>query len=271
MDRKRLRNVQQTDLTEGRINDDFLYWLKTSGPNWLLAVLVVACIVMGWNWWKNRSAQARDVAWAELDSADIPSTLRNVAAKHSDVDAVAQFALLNAADQYLQSVVTGQRFDRDATATDALVTPELRLEWLNEADSLYSEVITVAKGKKSAAQRGFEIAALFGRAAVAESKSDAAGAKLHLEAAQSLAGTDLPWLAGQAKLRIDTLSVITTPYPIPAAPAPSELPLSGASGTVGSDADAMRLLLSDTPTAPAAPTQPASDAPVPSPAPASNP
>ena len=285
MDRKRLGNVQQTDLTEGRINDDFLFWLKTSGPNWLLAVLVVACLVMGWNWWQNRSAQARDLAWAELDAADLPSSLKDVAVKHADVGAVASFALLNAGDRFLQSVVTGQRFDREATATDAQLTPAMRLEWLNEADGLYTEVIKNAQANpKAAASRGFEVSALFGRAAVAESKGDVATAKTSLEAAQALAGTEYPWVAGQAKARIETLGVISSPYPIPPAPPvavlPDGTPLKLPDGTSPTEADAMRLLMSDVaksaaqPVNAPAPTEvtPAESAPaaapVPAPAPA---
>ena len=271
MDRKRLGNVQQTDLTEGRINDDFLFWLKTSGPNWLLAVLVVACLVMGWNWWKNRSAQARDLAWAELDAADLPSSLKDVAVKHTDVDAVASFALLNAGDRFLQSVVTGQRFDREATATDAQLTPAMRLEWLNEADALYTEVIKNAQARpKAAASRGFEVSALFGRAAIAESKGDVAAAKTSLEAAEALAGTEYPWVAGQAKARIETLGVISSPYPIPPAPPVAVLPdgtpidLSGAASNA--EAEAMKLLMSDVAKSAAQPAN--APAPVPEPVPA---
>ncbi|GDY06099.1 hypothetical protein LBMAG51_08860 [Phycisphaerae bacterium] len=263
--------MQQTDLTEGRINDDFLFWLKTSGPNWLLAVLVVACLVMGWNWWKNRTAQARDLAWAELDAADLPSSLKDVAVKHADIDAVASFALLNAGDRYLQSVVTGQRFDREATATDAQLTPAMRLEWLNEADGLYTEVIKNAQSNpKTAASRGFEVSALFGRAAVAESKGDVAAAKVSLEAAQALAGTEYPWVSGQAKARIETLGVISSPYPIPPAPPVAVLPdgtplnLSGAASNA--EADAMKLLMSDVAKSAAQPAN--APAPVPEPAPA---
>ena len=285
MDRKRLGNVQQTDLTEGRINDDFLFWLKTSGPNWLLAILVVACLVMGWNWWKNRSEQARDLAWAELDAADLPSSLKDVAVKHADVGAVASFALLNAGDRFLQSVVTGQRFDREATATDAQLDPAMRLEWLNEADALYSDVIKNAQANpKNGASRGFEVSALFGRAAVAESKGDVAAAKVSLEAAQILAGTEYPWVAGQAKARIETLGVISSPYPIPPAPPiallPDGSPLKLQDGSSPTDADAMRLLLGDVSksmgqSAPApalesapAPAPESAPAPVPAPAPA---
>ncbi len=264
--------MQQTDLTEGRINDDFLFWLKTSGPNLLLAVLIVACVVMGWNWWKNRSAQARDLAWAELDAADIPSALKDVAVKHAGVNAVASFALLNAGDRYLQSVVTGQRFDREATAPDAQLTPELRLEWLNDADALYADVIKNAHASSGSTGRSFEISALFGRAAVAESKGDVAAAKLNLEEAQKIAGTSYPWLAGQAKARIDTLGIISSPYPIPAAPIAQTInPAVIPAGASTSDAEAMRLLLGDvakTAGKPAADPAPAPTAPAPTPAPA---
>jgi hypothetical protein len=32
MDRERLKQVHQTDLTESRVNEDFVDWLKTKGP-----------------------------------------------------------------------------------------------------------------------------------------------------------------------------------------------------------------------------------------------
>ena len=40
MDRDRLKEVHQTDLTEGKINEDFVDWLKTKGPTYLLVVLI---------------------------------------------------------------------------------------------------------------------------------------------------------------------------------------------------------------------------------------
>lgn len=262
MDRKRLGNVQQTDLTESRINDDFLYWLKTSGPNWLLAVMVVACLVMGWNWWKNRSAQARDLAWSELNSADIPSTLKDVALKHADVDSVPTFALLNAGDRYLQSVLTGKRFDREATATDADMTPELRTEWLAEADTLYTDVIKAAQVNSAGSMRGFEVSALFGRAAVAEARGDVAAAKENLEAAQKVAGNYYPWLEANAKARLESLSMISKPYPIPPAPVVALPPaVSTGTGLPAGEVDPLKMLLgSDAPTA-------AQPAPAPAPAP----
>ena len=35
---KRLNQIQTGTLTESRLNDDFVYWLKTKGLNYLLVV-----------------------------------------------------------------------------------------------------------------------------------------------------------------------------------------------------------------------------------------
>ncbi len=46
-DQRRLNQVQTQDLTESRVNDDFVFWLKKHGSNYLLVVLVAAVGVMG--------------------------------------------------------------------------------------------------------------------------------------------------------------------------------------------------------------------------------
>jgi len=280
--------VQQSDLTESRINDDFLFWLKNSGPNWLLAVLVVLCLAMGWNWWKNKQGQARDVAWSELSEADIPATLRDVAAKHADVDSVASFALLTAADRFLQSVVSGQRFDREPSAADVAVTPELRREWLLEAQALYGEVLTRAESSSDPNAVAFEVAALFGLAAVAESRGEVDAAKSALERVNAKTTDRMPWISKQAKARIETIALVSSPYQIPDAPMPQGVLPDGTrfnlpAGSSVTDQEAMRALIgglqggamtpaSDQPlvppppadpVAPAAPAAPSGDAPKP--------
>src|SRR5690606_19888710 len=111
-----------------RINQDFMEWLKTKGMNWALLILVALCALMGWNLWKERQAMRRNTAWVDLASASIPASLQDVAARFSEIDAVAPLALLGSADRYLVSIQTGQRFDREPSAEDYLVTPELRTE-----------------------------------------------------------------------------------------------------------------------------------------------
>ena len=137
---RRLKTMQQADLSEGRVNDDFVHWLKTWGQNILLGVLIIAAIAMGWFWWTQRQEKERDNAWAELGGANLPAALQEVAAKHEGKDAVAPFAELLAADRYLTAVLSDQRFDREAGAVDAALTPELRTEWLKAADTLYAKV-----------------------------------------------------------------------------------------------------------------------------------
>src|SRR5262245_25193708 len=115
-DRRRLQEIQQQDLTESRLNQEFVDWLKTKGMNWLLVVLLGLCAYMGWNWWRDRQVKAREAAWASFSSATLPAALEEVAATHQGVDSVDALALVVAADRYLGSVQSGVRFDRDAGA-----------------------------------------------------------------------------------------------------------------------------------------------------------
>ena len=219
MDPKRLGGVQKQDLTESRLNDDFVYWLRTSGPNWLLGVMVVACLVLGWQWWKNSRAAARDTAWQEFGAATLPSALRDVAARHGSVDSVAAYALLTAGDRYFMSVQTGMRFDREVSDADARLTPEMRTQWMGEADSLYAQVIDAAGDKPQLA--AFAAAGLFGRAAVAESQGRFDDATELLKRAEKILSGRYPAVAAQATKRLATMGDIKNPYPVPPGPATS--------------------------------------------------
>ncbi|MFO0782265.1 MAG: hypothetical protein U0636_01090 [Phycisphaerales bacterium] len=222
---KRLKNVQQADLTESRVNDDFVYWLKTYGSNVLLVALLIAAAVMGYFWWQQRKEQQRDDAWAELTSASLPTALMEVAQKHQGKDAVAEFAQLQAADRYVGAVISGVRFDRDATASDAAVTPELRAEWLREADRLYENVAaSTAKGANMGA-KGFYLTALFGRAAVAEDRHDVKAAEGFLKQIQdAVKDTDYAPLGDVAAKRIASLQSMTKDIVFPSRP---EMPAAG--------------------------------------------
>ncbi|MBU3728100.1 MAG: hypothetical protein FGM37_02475 [Phycisphaerales bacterium] len=276
MDSKRLGGVQKTDLTESRLNDDFVYWLRTSGPNWLLGVMVVACLVLGWQWWKNSRAAARDTAWQEFGAATLPAALRDVAARHGNVDSVAAYALLTAGDRYLMSVQTGVRFDRDVGDADAKLTPEMRTQWMGEADSLYAQVIDAAGDKPQLA--AFAAAGLFGRAAIAESQGRFDEATALLARAEKIAAGRYPAVAVQATKRLATMGDLKNPYPVPpgeAAPSGlpegiqltpmAEPPVTGAADVPlgGAPAEA-----APAPAAPAPAPAPAPAAPAPAPAPA---
>lgn len=218
---RRLKNVQQADLTESRVNDDFVHWLRTWGQNLLLGVLIVAALAMGYFWWSQRKERERDDAWAELGGATLPAALEEVAAKHEGKDAVAHFAELQAADRYLTAVLSNQRFDRDAGAADAAITPELRSEWLKEADRLYAKVASRVSSGRGPAEMGFLFGALFGRAAVAEDLGDLKAAEGFLKEIESkAAGTDFASAGELAAKRLASLQSLATPVTLPSRPAP---------------------------------------------------
>jgi hypothetical protein len=226
----RLKDIQHGTLTESRLNSDFLFWLKTKGPNYLLLAMLVLCGFMGFNWWENRMALARDGAWNEFLSAQTPQALIEVANKHTDTDAISQLATINAADAYMQSIQMNKRFDREAGAADAAVTPELRAEYLAEADRLYAKV--VSEGSQSAGPRSLvTVTALFGRASVAETKNDPTQAALFLTQAQELAAKTYPQLAKVAQHRKETLPQLANVRPMPSRPVDPAAPASTSAST----------------------------------------
>lgn len=234
---RRLKNVQQADLSESRVNDDFVLWLKTWGQNLLLVVLVIAALGMGWFWWQQKKERERDNAWSELDGATLPAALEEIAAKHQGKDSIALFAELEAADTYLMAVITEKRFDREASAIDAAMTPELRAEWLKEADRLYKSVADRVSAAKATGEYGFLFSALFGRAAVAEDMGDLKAAEGFLKEVESRAkGTDFANAGEVAAKRLASLASVGTPVQLPSKPvvvpsAPAAIPDLTGSGT----------------------------------------
>ena len=117
-DQDRLAQVEQSDLGESQLNEEFVDWLKKWGNQILLVILVIALLGVGWQWLVRTRMETRDAAWATLDTAQLPASLEEVAQNAKGVDSIAPLALIQAGDQYLRSVQTGTRFDREATAED---------------------------------------------------------------------------------------------------------------------------------------------------------
>ena len=103
----RLAQVEQSDLGESQLNEEFVDWLKKWGNQILLAILVVALLGVGWQWLVRTKMESRDAAWATLESAQLPASLEEVAASSEGVDSITPLALMRAGDQYLRSVQTG--------------------------------------------------------------------------------------------------------------------------------------------------------------------
>jgi hypothetical protein len=230
-DRKRLSQVQATDLSESRINDDFVHWLKTSGLNYLLLVLVAIAAFMGLQAWKKKDQDKRQSAWAELGEATLPQALADIAERHAGVDSVSLVAWLSAGDAHLRELQTGmiggggQNPDGTPIVGEPL-TAEQRSIALDAADRYYQTALDATKDRRNVpGMQPFVLSALFGKAAIAESRGDLATAKAALEDAAALAETTYPRYAGHAKVRLETLALLETPTRIPTK---AELPVKAA-------------------------------------------
>ena len=217
MDPDRLAQVQQSELTESRVNEDFVEWLKKWGNSILLAVLLVALAGVGWNWWQQKIDETIDTAWTNLSMAQLPASLEEVAADSTEVGSVSTLALIRAADEYLISVQNGVPLGMLPTADDAPeLDPDTRSEYLDDADRLYGEAIaSVGDYGADFAKKLLVCSGLFGQAAVAESRGDIDRARTLLETVTTTADPEYPQLADQARTRIDSLEPLGTKIALP--------------------------------------------------------
>lgn len=239
-DKKRLSQVQTQDLTESRLNDDFVYWLKKNGMNTLLVVLIAACAVLGFNLWRQKQTAKTAQAWSEVLSERMPESLEQLAKDHADVPQAAMIALLRAGDLRLAQIQSGvQTAEVRDQATGQVTAPAVTLDAAarkiaqDAADENYMKAsdlaLKVAGGSKANAAL-VTLQTLFGRAAVAESRGDLEAAKKLLEQAESEAGTNWAPIAKLAKSRIDGLVALATPITMPKnadLPAPPAAPAAG--------------------------------------------
>src|SRR5262245_38165637 len=103
----RLSGVHQAELTESRLNADFVDFLK--GPFWtyLLIVLVAVAVWLGWFKWRQHRTMTAAAAWTALSEAKLPSSLEDVATTYSEVPGLAIEARRLAGDALLRAVQLG--------------------------------------------------------------------------------------------------------------------------------------------------------------------
>ncbi|MCH2142044.1 MAG: hypothetical protein MK077_03490 [Phycisphaerales bacterium] len=215
-DRKRLAEVHATDLNESRVNEDFVTWLKTKGPTWLLIILafVVAYITM--IRWQDAEDRARDEAWLELVAAVHPASLEDVALRYAEIDGVADLARLSAADTLLIELRNGRTLD-DTGQEWTTLTPELRATHVATARRLYAAIVADDDG--SPARMLATVAALNGLAALDETEGDVDQARSRYEQIVSRAEQWMPPLAEQAKRRAASLDGLSEPLQLATPPA----------------------------------------------------
>ncbi|MFM8785518.1 MAG: HAD family hydrolase [Phycisphaerales bacterium] len=232
-------------------------------------------IATGRTWRESHRATdcvAEDAAWVELANARLPAALREIAARTEGNGAISAIAELRAADAYIGSVISNRRFDREPGAADAALTPELRTEWLREADALLAKVQARTSAAPGTGQLALLVSALFGRAAVAEDQGDLAAAEGFLKEIQArTTNTDFSSAADVATRRIDSLRMVTGTVTMPAKPvvaAPPAMPGLAPMAPSAPDAapadpnaEILRQLQGGSAPAPAAPAAPAGATP----------
>ena len=216
MDRQRLEQVQQTDLTESKLNQDFVDWLKSSGPTWLLVILLGVCAFLGMNKWRAYKAQKYDTAWqalAGVENGD-PRSAEDIAEDedYANTAAISTLAHLEAGRGFLQAVA----LQRDLDATNPMQTdlaPEKREDYLAKADRNFQAVIDKNQSKPD---RDLHVVqAMFGRAAVAESRGDLDRARELYDQAATKAQAAYPALAEVARHRATTAGEYHEPITLP--------------------------------------------------------
>ncbi len=215
MDRDRLKDIQTADLSESNVNEDFVHWLKTKGPSYLLVVMVVIVGYLFYIRYQSSQTQRQGEAWiafAEARVSGLPASFEDIATSYSDIGSLRPLGLLNAADGYLKAVVLDQALGSDTNVTTAL-SEEDRTFYLQKADALYAEVVTGDDNQK--ANTLFAAGGLSGRAAVAEANGDIASARNYYEAVIVRVGDQYPALATQAKTRIESLDVLSKAVLLP--------------------------------------------------------
>lgn len=223
MDRNRLKEVHQTDLTESRVNEDFVDWLKTKGPSWLLLILIGVGGYLGIIRWRQYKTQHFVEAWVAYAGCRLPGAFEDVAERYADVPGLPQEARLTAADRLLEAVQTGTALsvaDDDATTTPPpKLSGEEREQYLARAERLYREIADADDG--SLAMTLHVVGALQGVAVVAESQGDLDKARTWYEKAAERAEPNYPQLAVWARQRSATVDQYAQAVTLPTS---SDLP-----------------------------------------------
>ena len=96
MDRDRLKDIQTADLSESKVNEDFVHWLKTKGPSYLFIILIVLFAFIFYNQYRAGKVRHRAEAWnayLEAGQSGLPASLEDVAQTYSEIDSLQQLGV----------------------------------------------------------------------------------------------------------------------------------------------------------------------------------
>lgn len=240
MDDRQSQIRTQAGLTESRLNEDFIEFLRKYSTPMLLIIAVAAAGFFAFKKLEERRSNTRDAARSELALATMggdpsPDVLIAIADTYSSVDSVSSEALLLAAEAHLGSAVRGIKPGSQLNSDGSLISPEDALTsderdaHLASAKSLFDRVIAANPTREKSVLR---LNAMWGLAAIAETKSDFAQARQlyeQIETQSRAAGFDDN--AKIARARIDSLPTLQKAPPLvsraelPAAPVPPIRPM----------------------------------------------
>lgn len=215
MDSDRLKDIQTAGLSEAQVNEDFVHWLKTKGPSYLLVIMVVIVAYLFFVRYQQGKTAHRAEAWIayiEASATGLPASHEDIARSYSDIDSIQELGLLTAGDAYLRAIILNQTVGSNANITTSL-SEEDRIFYLEKADNLYGQV--VAMDDQSDASALFAVSGLNGRAAIAESRGDIEAAKKLYETAAARIDVLYPALATQALARANTIATLAGAVTLP--------------------------------------------------------
>ena len=213
---QRLKDIHQTDLTESRINEDFVDWLKTKGPQWLLLILVGIAGYLGLLRYKQYKADYYNQAWGALLESKLPGSFEDVAAKYLDVPGLAQMALRMGADTILESLSADRPLGADPNTPGSAggISETDRIEYLDRAERLYQAVVD--NDNDSLALALHTVSAMQGLAVIAETRGDVENARRFYEMAADRAEANYPDLAARVRQRAATADQYAVAVTLPA-------------------------------------------------------
>ena len=242
---ERLKEVHTTDLVQSRVNEDFVEWLKTKGPQYLLLALIGVCVYLGLVRWKQYKVTYFNNAWSELVACELPGSFEDVAERYADVPGLPQQALRSAADTWLSAVQTGTVLGGDGNAAATALTDEQRSDYLDQAARLYQALANADDGSLGVTL--YAVSAMHGLAVVAECKGQLDDAIRWYDMAADRAEAYYPELARRVRERASTTGEFTEPV---ALPSQAELPTPATPDTLAPttiDESLRDLLLPDEP------------------------
>ncbi len=219
---ERLKDVHATELGQSRVNEDFIEWLKTKGPQYLLLGLIGVCVYLGIVRWKQHRVNYYNNAWSELFACDLPGCFEDVADRYSNVAGLPKQALRAAADKWLSAVQAGTPLGGDGNAAAPALTDEQRSDYLDQAARLYHALANADDGSLGGTL--YSVSAMQGLAVVAESKGQTDEAIRWYDMAAERAEGYYPQLARRVRERASTSGEFSEPITLPTQ---AELPKPG--------------------------------------------